>query len=195
VERAVSSIVALDLDYVIGVGGQMPWHLPADLREFRRRTMGAAIIMGRRTWESIGRVLPGRLNVVVTSRPLEVEGVEVVASLEAAYALAEARGVAPIVIGGARLYEAAMERVGRLYVTAIAHRFGVGDVYFPALEPMGWRVVERVVVDDDATFGYGYAFCTLERRGQAPALRVSATRADASWLLDAPVEAAGESEG
>jgi dihydrofolate reductase len=152
----VSLVVALARNRVIGAGNRLPWRLPEDLRRFKRLTMGAPVILGRKTHESIGRALPGRRNIVVTRRPdARWEGCEVAGSLEAALALA---GDAPevFVIGGAELYRLALPRADRLYLTLIDADYD-GDTFFPDFDPADWRETAREP-------GAGFAFVTCERR-------------------------------
>ncbi len=132
---------------VIGADGDMPWHLPEDLAHFKRITIGKPIIMGRRTWDSIGRPLPGRTNIVV-SRTLASgslgDEVEVVSSLESALALAGASdGAEPetMVIGGGQLYAEAIDLADRLYLTEIDLEVN-GDAWFPEVDLDRWREVE-----------------------------------------------------
>ncbi|HJW50596.1 MAG TPA: dihydrofolate reductase [Burkholderiaceae bacterium] len=135
-------IIARARNGVIGKGNAMPWRIPGEQAYFKRVTMGYPIIMGRRTWESIGRPLPGRRSMVVTRNPaFAAPGAEVVASLEAALALcADAAEV--FVIGGAELYRLALPRADRLLITEIDHDFE-GDTYLPAPDPLRWREVAR----------------------------------------------------
>jgi dihydrofolate reductase len=152
----VSLVAALARNRVIGAGNRLPWHLPEDLRRFKRLTMGAPVIMGRKTHESIGKALPGRRNIVVTRQPdARFAGCEVAGSLDAALALA---GDVPevFVIGGAELYRLALPRADRLYLTLIDADYD-GDTFFPDFDPADWRETAREP-------GAGFAFVTWERR-------------------------------
>jgi dihydrofolate reductase len=133
-----SLIVARAANGVIGKDNGMPWHLPADLAHFKRTTMGRPVIMGRRTWESIGRPLPGRRNVVVTrSAGFTAPGAEVVGSLEEAWrVVADAEEV--FVIGGGQVYAEALPGADRVYLTEIGEAID-GDTRFPDLDPAEWR--------------------------------------------------------
>ena len=133
-----SLIVARAANGIIGKDNGMPWHLPADLAHFKRTTMGRPVIMGRRTWESIGRPLPGRRNVVVTRNTgFLAPGAEVVGSLEDAWrVLADAGEV--FVIGGGQLYAETLPGADRVYVTEIGKAIE-GDTRFPDLDPSEWR--------------------------------------------------------
>ncbi len=139
-----SIIVARAENGVIGIGNRMPWHLPEDLKFFRRVTMGKPVIMGRRTMESIGRALPGRANIVISRQPdLAPEGFTVVPSLDAALDAARAVGAdEAMVIGGAQIYAQAIDRAQRLYVTEV-HASYEGDTRFETPEPADWREVSR----------------------------------------------------
>lgn len=136
----VSLVVAMAENNVIGKDGGLPWHIPADLKHFKAVTMGKPIVMGRRTFESIGRPLPGRLNIVVTRDPSRRwDGVETVRSLPDALERAAADGAAEImIIGGGDLYRAALPLVQRIYLTRV-HETVDGDTVFPELDPADWR--------------------------------------------------------
>ena len=151
----VSLVAALARNRVIGAGNRMPWHLPEDLRRFKRLTMGAPVIMGRKTHQSIGKPLPGRRNIVVTRRPGAAwAGCEVAHSLGAALALA-AGAPEVFVIGGAELYRLALPRADRLYLTLIDADYA-GDALFPEIDPAQWRETAREP-------GAGFAFVTYQR--------------------------------
>ncbi|TXH91786.1 MAG: dihydrofolate reductase [Pseudomonas sp.] len=141
-------IAALAENRVIGRDNQLPWHLPADLKHFKAHTLGKPVIMGRKTWDSLGRPLPGRLNLVVTHQAdLQLEGAEVFTSLEAALARADhwarEQGVAELMlIGGAQLYEQALPLARRLYLTRVALQ-PQGDAWFPPFDEAVWQCSER----------------------------------------------------
>lgn len=141
-------IAALARNRVIGLDNHMPWRLPADLKHFRTMTLGKPIIMGRKTWDSLGRPLPGRLNLVVSRQPgLRLEGAEVFGGLDAALARADAwaraQGVDELMlIGGAQLYAQALPLAERLYLTRI-ELSPRGDAFFPEWPAHEWRCVER----------------------------------------------------
>ena len=158
----ISLIVALSQNRAIGLDNHMPWHLSADLKRFKQITWGKPIIMGRRTHESIGRPLPGRKNIVLTSnRSYVAPGCAVVHSLEEA--LREADAEEAMVIGGAALYQALLPKADRLYLTLIQREFP-GDTFFPELDLNDWREVEREDVDADPDSGLSYSFIVLERK-------------------------------
>ena len=137
-----SIIVAMAHNRVIGAKNDMPWHLPADLKYFKRITLGKPIIMGRKTFDSIGRPLPGRQNIVVTRNGSWAhEGVDVATSLEAALALVdEAEEI--MITGGAQIFEMAMDAVDRLYITEIDLDVE-GDTYFPEFQVSDWKEISR----------------------------------------------------
>jgi len=153
-------VAALARHRVIGVGNRLPWRLPEDLQRFKRLTMGAPVIMGRRTRESIGRPLPGRRNIVVTrERAATWEGCVVAHSLDEALALANDAPEA-FVIGGAELYAQALPRAARLYLTLIDADYA-GDAWFPEFDAAAWREVARE--SGVSADGLGYAFVDYER--------------------------------
>jgi dihydrofolate reductase len=146
---------------VIGREGKMPWHLPAELQYFKAITMGKTIIMGRKTFDSIGRVLPGRRNIVVTqNKAWQHHGVDVVNSVEAA--LAEVSSEEAFVIGGATLYAAALPKATRVYLTEI-HAVLEGDTYFPALNSINWREISRTPRARDDKNAYDLEFVVYAR--------------------------------
>jgi dihydrofolate reductase len=156
----ISLVAALARNRAIGIGNRLPWRLPEDLQRFKRLTMGAPVIMGRRTRESIGRPLPGRRNIVVTrAHAARWEGCVVAHSLDEALAAATDAPEA-FVIGGAELYAQALERADRLYLTLIDAEYP-GDAWFPELDPAGWREIERAA--SVTAGGLGYAFVTYDR--------------------------------
>ncbi len=158
----LSLIVAMDERRVIGQDNALPWHLPADLAHFRRTTMGKPIVMGRKTHTSIGRPLPGRRNLVVTTNPhYDAPGCEIVAGIDAALvACAEADEV--MLIGGATLYAQTLARADRLYVTLIHHRFD-GDTWFPEFDSAAWRVENRQDFAPDHSNPYPFSFIKFTR--------------------------------
>lgn len=159
----ISIVVAMDRNRLIGRGNALPWHLPADLAHFKAVTMGKPILMGRKTYESIGRPLPGRHNIVITRNAgFAAPGCTVVTSVDAALAAA---GAVPeiMLIGGAQLYAELLPRVGRIYVTRIDAAFE-GDAWFPALDDGDWVETARSDHDPDERNPYPYSFRVLERR-------------------------------
>jgi len=154
-------IVAVAHNNVIGMAGKMPWHLPAELAYFKRITMGHPIVMGRKTFDSIGRPLPGRRNIVVTANQAwRHEGVEVAGSIETALSMIEDSSA--FVIGGATLYAAALPVAERVYLTAIDATVE-GDTFFPELAPEKWREVSRERREQDEKNAYDVDFVVFER--------------------------------
>ena len=159
----VSIIAAMDRNRLIGKRNQLPWHLPADLAHFKKVTMGKPIIMGRKTFESIGRPLPGRTNIVLTrSVDFSAEGVSIVASLEQALALAAAEDEA-VIIGGSSIYELALPQVDRLYLTYIENSFE-GDAWFPDFDLGQWQIVASEEHSADKKNPCDYRFVTYQRK-------------------------------
>lgn len=156
-------VVAMDDQGVIGRDGGLPWHLPEDLKRFKAITMGSPILMGRRTYESIGRPLPGRRNIVVTTTPgYEAPGCETAGSLDAALALVAAVPTA-FVIGGVALYRAALPHAGRIYLTEVHATVG-GDTVFPAFDRAAFHEVAREDRPADGRHAHAYSFVVLARR-------------------------------
>lgn len=160
-------IAAMAENRVIGRDNQLPWHLPADLRHFKALTLNKPIIMGRKTWDSLGRPLPGRLNLVVSRQPeLQLEGAEVFPSLEDAIARAEqwanGQGVDELMlIGGAQLYQQGLAVADRLYLTRVMTEVE-GDAWFPEFDESQWqRVSQEAHPATDAT--PAYCFETWQR--------------------------------
>ncbi|KAF6657497.1 type 3 dihydrofolate reductase [Enterobacteriaceae bacterium EKM102V] len=158
----ISLIAALAADRIIGMENAMPWDLPADLAWFKRNTLKKPVIMGRLTFESIGRPLPGRLNIVVSSQPGTAEGVTWVTSLdEALQAAGEAEEI--MVIGGGRVYEQMLKCADRLYLTHIDAEVE-GDTQFPDYEPDEWQSTFSEFHDADEHNSHSYCFEILDRR-------------------------------
>ena len=158
----ISLIVALASNRAIGLNGQIPWYLPADLKHFKKVTMGAPIIMGRKTFEAIGRPLPGRRNVVISRNlAFAADGVECFTTLPAALqACADAAEI--FVIGGATLYAAMLCRADFLYLTEIHQAFD-GDTFFPEFDQRDWSEIDRCNIDQDKQAGFSYSFVKLMR--------------------------------
>ncbi|SDO42220.1 type 3 dihydrofolate reductase [Alkalicoccus daliensis] len=158
----ISMIAAMDQNRVIGKDGGMPWHLPGDLRFFKQTTMGKTVVMGRKTYESIGKPLPGRKNVVLTSnKEFYEEGIYAVHEPEEIRAMASEEEEL-VIMGGAALYEIFMEDASRLYITHIDASFE-GDTYFPVINNSDWEIVEAVTGQLDEKNVYPHVFQTMER--------------------------------
>jgi dihydrofolate reductase len=155
-------IAALGRNRVIGVAGDLPWRLPDDLKRFKALTLGQTILMGRKTWTSLGRPLPGRDNRVLSRDPaFHPEGATVYARLDAA--LANPQGEAVWVIGGGELYAALMPQAARLYLTEV-DAAPDGDTWFPALDPAQWQEVQRGHHAVDDKHAVAFDFVDYRRR-------------------------------
>lgn len=151
-------IVAMASNRCIGKDGGLPWHIPEDMKHFVRVTTGHAIIMGRRTHESIGKPLKNRRNIVISRQPdLRIDGCEVASSFGQALGMARETDPMPVVIGGATMYEMALPQTTRLWMTEILREVE-GDSFFPPLVPGEWRETERLEGEADEV-----VFVTLER--------------------------------
>ncbi|MEH6583658.1 MAG: dihydrofolate reductase [Halioglobus sp.] len=168
----LSIIVAVAENGVVGKNNALPWYLPADLQYFKRTTLGKPIVMGRKTYESIGRPLPGRTNIVVTRNSrYAADGVRVVGSMEEALELAADIAVIDgqeelMVIGGAAVYAAAMPMADYLYVTEV-HAAVDGDAYFPAIDWSQWREESRERHDAVAPNDHDFSFVVYRRCSRA----------------------------
>ena len=158
----ISIIVAAATNNVIGSDGELPWRLPEDLKRFKQLTIGKPVIMGRLTYESIGKPLPDRKNIVLSARKgLNIEGCEVVDTPDAAIRLAgDAEEV--MVIGGGGVYSQMLPMADRIYMTRINGTFD-GDTFFPELDDKEWQVVDRVDFPADESRQFGFSFVTLDR--------------------------------
>jgi dihydrofolate reductase len=165
----ISLIVAMASNRVIGLNNKMPWHLSADLKKFKKITMGSSILMGRKTYESIGRPLPGRTNIIV-SRNLEYrqDGCLVFNDLKTAIKKACERAEEIFVIGGADLYETILPIADAIYLTIINKEFQ-GDTFFPDIDLNDWSEVGREDINDDLDASFSYSFVKLERQTRATA--------------------------
>ena len=161
----ISAVVAMSENRVIGKDNQLPWHLPADLQHFKKITMGKPIIMGRKTFESIGKPLPGRNNIIITrDKNFKAQSCIVVHSIEEAISSVKDNNEI-FIIGGAELFKQTLPNIQRLYLTIIHHVFD-GDTYFPEINSSEWREVEREFHAPDANNIYSYSFVTLETLGK-----------------------------
>lgn len=158
----LSLIVAMATNNTIGLNNKMPWHLSADLKKFKKITMGHPIIMGRKTFESIGRALPGRQNIIISRNPdYQQPGCLVFNTLDKALQ-SSAEYDEAFIIGGATLYEATLERADRLYITEIKKEFS-GDTWFPSINKKQWQEVAREDISDDSSVNFNYSFIVYER--------------------------------
>ena len=163
-----SMIVAMAENRVIGINNKLPWHLPNDLKYFKQVTMGKPIVMGRKTFESIGKPLPGRTNIVITRNAGWVsDGVKVAHSLNQAYELAAAIGEIDgqselMIIGGDQIYQSCLSEVDRIYLTQV-HASVEGDAWFPELDWSQWKEIGREDFSAEGPNPYDYSFIVLER--------------------------------
>ncbi|MCL6585986.1 MAG: dihydrofolate reductase [Anoxybacillus sp.] len=160
----ISLIVAMDNNRVIGKDNQLPWHLPADLAYFKKTTMGHPIVMGRKTFVSIGRPLPGRENIIVTrNRSFQAEGCTIIHSVADIKTIASERKEEVFVIGGAEIFQATLPFADRLYITKIDAHFP-GDKFFPPFSETDWRLVSSTKGPKDEKNPYDYTFLVYERK-------------------------------
>ena len=159
----LSIIAAMDKNRVIGKDGNLPWHISSDLKNFKKITMGKPILMGRKTHESIGEVLPGRENIILTKkRNYFVEGCIVKNDLDEV--LSNFKKVSElIVMGGATLYEQTLDKAEKLYITEVRACIE-GDIFFPEYDPDQWVEISRNSFEADENNEYDYSFTVLERK-------------------------------
>ena len=160
----ISLIVVHDLNRVIGQDNKMPWHIPNELAYFKEKTMGKAIVMGRSTFESIGRPLPGRLNIVITrNASYDAEGVTVVHSIEEAIEIANKHHEEVMIIGGEQIFKEVLPYADLLYITLIEHEF-VGDTFFPSYE-QDWEAISTSE-QHSTDSGLKYTYMLYKRKDQ-----------------------------
>jgi dihydrofolate reductase len=160
----LSLIAAMSENRVIGRDGRLPWHLPDDLKWFKRKTMGHHIIMGRKTWESPGHPLPGRTSIVITrQRDYQAHGGVVVSSLDEALDRVDPSDREPFIIGGGEIFAQAIPLVDRMYLT-IVHAQVEGDAYFPELKEHEWTCADETLHPADERHAHSFTFRTLDRR-------------------------------
>jgi len=158
----LSIIVALSENNVVGINNQLPWHLSADLKRVKALTMGHHLIMGRKTFESIGKPLPGRTNVIITrNKNFKAEGCVVVSSLNEALEKSKDDSEA-FIFGGGEIFREALPKVTKIYMTRI-HRNIDGDTRFPDLVTKEWKEISRQDFKADEKNDYDYSFINLER--------------------------------
>jgi dihydrofolate reductase len=160
----VAIVVAVADNNVIGKDNQLIWHLPADLKHFKSITMGHPMIMGRKTFDSIGKPLPGRTSIIITrQQDFKAEGCIVVNSVQEAIAKARELDDTVCIIGGAEIYKQAMPLVDTIHLTRVHHTFE-GDTFFPELQPEDWETVSEVQHEPDEKNKYKYSFLELKRK-------------------------------
>lgn len=159
--KALSLIVAFANNNVIGVNNTLPWHLPEDLKRFRALTTGHHIIMGRKTYESLGRLLPGRITVIVTrNKGYKLEGALIAHSLQEAMDLCQ-NDLEPFVIGGAELYQDGLKFANQLYITEVDLAVA-GDAFFPAIDLFEWQETSRE--EHTSAQGFLFSYVTYMRK-------------------------------
>lgn len=158
----ISIIVAIAENNAIGKNNQLLWHLPADLKHFKQITSGRSIIMGRKTYDSVGKPLPNRRNIVVTRQDIKIEGCEVVKSIDEGLALCEEEDEV-FIGGGAEIYRQAMDKTDIIYLT-IVHRSFDADTFFPEIDYNKWEETAHENHQPDERNSIPYSFITLERR-------------------------------
>ena len=161
-------VAALDRRRAIGRGNAMPWHLPDDLKRFKALTLGRPVLMGRKTAQSLGRALPGRLNLVLTrSGAVPFDGMQAVASVAEAERIAGEQGAATLcVIGGGEVYTLCLPCAARLHLTHVDTVVDGADAYFPAFIPADWRVTAREAHAADARHAHAFEFVDYERAAE-----------------------------
>ena len=163
----VSLVVAMGMNRVIGKAGRLPWHMPADLKRFKELTMNHVMIMGRKTYESIGEPLPGRVSVVVTRNKdfkAPIGNCGHAESLDAAIAIFESTLIDELfIIGGAQIFSEAIHKADRMYITLIQENF-TGDTFFPEVEWLEWDLVSEIHHSKDAKNPHNYSFLVFDRK-------------------------------
>lgn len=156
--------VAVGENYAIGKNNQLLWHMPADLKFFKQTTSGHTVVMGRKTFDSVGKPLPNRRNIVITrDSELKIDGVEVVNSLDAAIALTKDEEKPVFIVGGAEIYRQALPKTDVLYLTTIHHNFDA-DTFFPEIDRNDWTVISAERHEADEKNKYDYTFEVLKRK-------------------------------
>lgn len=158
----VTAVVAMAQNRAIGKDNELLWHLPDDLKHFKNITRGHTVIMGRKTFDSVGKPLPNRRNIVITrQKGLDISGAETVHSVEEALTLCPADEEV-FIVGGAEIYKLALPRTDRIYLTTVHQRYE-GDAYFPETDPLQWKEVASERHEADEKHSVAFTFSTLER--------------------------------
>ena len=162
----ISLVVAAATNNAIGKDGKLPWHLPNDMKHFKNITWGMPVVMGRKTFESLGKALPGRKNIVVSRQPgLKVDGVITVKSIDDAMFVArETDAKEVMVIGGGEIYKTLFEKARRIYLTRVEAE-PEADTFFPSLKPNEWHLVSQQNYEADEKNDYNYSFQVWDRIG------------------------------
>ena len=159
--KHITAVVAIASNYAIGKNNQLLWHLPKDLKHFKEITAGGTVIMGRKTFDSVGKPLPKRRNIVITRQDIAIEGCEVVKSIDEAIALCKTENEV-FIVGGAEIYRQAMHLTNRIYLT-IVHQSFDADTFFPEIDYKDWKETQREDHEADEKHQFSYSFITLER--------------------------------
>ncbi|WP_316802829.1 dihydrofolate reductase [Pedobacter nototheniae] len=163
-KTSLSIAVAVGENYAIGKNNQLLWHMPADLKFFKQTTSGHTVIMGRKTFESVGKPLPNRRNIVITrDTTLKIEGVEVVNSLDEAISISKDEEKDVFIVGGAEIYRQALPKTDTLFLTTIHHNFDA-DTFFPEIDRNEWKVLSSEPHKADEKNKYDYTFEVLARK-------------------------------
>lgn len=162
--NGISIAVAVGENYAIGKNNQLLWHMPADLKFFKQTTSGHTVIMGRKTFDSVGRPLPNRRNIVITrDATLKIDGVEVVNSLDEALSISKDEEKDVFIVGGAEIYRQALPKTNTLFLTTIHHNFEA-DTFFPEIDKSEWRLISSEPHKADEKNKYDYTFEVFERK-------------------------------
>jgi dihydrofolate reductase len=161
----ISLIAAVSENNVIGNNGKIPWHLPADFAYFKKTTWGHHVVMGQTTFESIGKPLPGRTNIILSfDKDYKAPGCKVVDSLDKSFQIAASSGEEELfVIGGASVYAQTIEMADKLYITKVHHKFS-GDTHFPTIDPKKWKKVSETKNKKDDKNKYDFSFLIYEKK-------------------------------
>lgn len=160
----LSLIAAMDQNQAIGIQNRLPWHLPADLKHFKQLTLGKPILMGRTTFDSIGKPLPGRRNIIITRNPeFKTIGCDIAYSITQALTLC-AQDPEIMLIGGASLYAQSLPLAQRLYLTLVRTSISEADAFFPAFDWNDWVILKRDDHDADESNAFAFSFLTLDRK-------------------------------
>lgn len=158
----ISIIAAMASNRVIGINNTLPWHIPADLKHFKKLTMGHTMIMGRKTFESIGKPLPGRETLIISRQPdYAIPGCQTCQSLEQALSICAGKSDI-FIVGGADIYQQMLPQADRLFITEVQQDFD-GDVRFPEIDPDQWREVQRIEQQQQTPQALNYHFVTYQR--------------------------------
>jgi len=158
----ISLIAALDKNMLIGADNGMPWHLPADFKHFKEITMGKPVVMGRKTFESIGRPLPGRQNIVISRKGFSADGVKTADSIDSALQLVSDEEEI-MIIGGANIYKQMIEKADRLYLTHV-DAVCEGDAWFPEYKKDDWNIINELFVKKDEKNNFDFNIISYERK-------------------------------